>query len=139
MDIVVDSAADTNGVNQAVDGNQDDPDATIEYDGNQEERRQQQQQPQRQQKRTRQPTPPPQEREDGDNEEIDLQALIQKAVNSAIGNAVADAMRPVLEELDVSRQRSQETEAENRALRSQLEHSKKTPGMDNNILVFYKN
>ena len=98
---------------------QEDPDGTVPYDGTQkrtDERRAQDRQ-------KKQPTPPPQEKDD---DRIDLQAVIQKAVDSAIGNAVADAMRPVLEELNVQRQQVQLTEAENRALRSQMEHTRNT-------------
>ena len=62
-------------------------------------------------------TPPPQDQE---TEKVDLTAIIQKTVDSAVGNAIADAMQPVIEELNVHRQKTLESEAKNRALRSQL-------------------
>ena len=77
-------------------------------------------------------TPPPQDNPDKskptgkeDREEIDLNDYIQQAVASA----VTAAMRPVFEELLVNRDRTNLTEAENKALRSQLQNHNKT-GID---------
>ena len=77
-------------------------------------------------KRPRDVTPPPQEREDV-RTRLDLNDIITRAVNSslatAVSSAVADAMKPVLEEMEVHRQNSRLQEAENRALRSHLKNS----------------
>ena len=58
----------------------------------------------------REATPPPQE----------IEQVVQKAVDASIEAAIANALRPVLEEMTVSRERAQVAEDECRALRSQL-------------------
>ena len=106
--------------------NNDDPDATLSYDG---ENREAQDQVGR-----RSVTPPPEDRprvriapnpvrEPRGNEqdqEINLNAVIRKAVDAALGPAIVSAMQPVLEEMGVHRQTVHLFEAENKALRSQL-------------------
>ena len=58
----------------------------------------------------REATPPPQE----------IEQVVQRAVDASIEAAIANALRPVLEEMTVSRERAQLAEDECRALRSQL-------------------
>lgn len=62
-------------------------------------------------------TPPPQEEPDRERE-INLSEIIQKQIDAA--------MQPVLEEMSVHRQKVDLAQAENRALRSQLQSSKST-------------
>ena len=61
----------------------------------------------------REVTPPPQD-------DAHLNLVVQKAVDASIETAIANALRPVLEEMTVSRERAQLAEDECRALRSQL-------------------
>ena len=64
----------------------------------------------------REVTPPPQD-------DAHLNLVVQKAVDASIETAIANALRPVLEEMTVSRERAQLAEDECRALRSQLENT----------------
>ena len=89
--------------------------------------------------------PPPAESEDieEDEEEIEfnlnniiqrnVDASVKSAVGSEVGKAVSDAMKPVLEEMALFRQRNQLAEAENRALRSQLENVKAAGNHNNSV------
>ena len=116
--------------------NNEDPDATISYDG---ENREAQDMTRNTGTGRRSLTPPPEERprvqiapnpgreprgNEREQEEINLNAVIRKAVDSALGPAIVSAMQPVLEEMGVHRQTVQLVEAENKALRSQLQYMK---------------
>ena len=116
--------------------NNKDPDATISYDGENQEA---QDMTRNTGTGRRSLTPPPEERprvriapnpgrepcgNERKQEEINLNAVIRKAVDSALGPAIVGAMQPVLEEMGVHRQTVQLVEAENKALRSQLQHMK---------------
>ena len=77
-------------------------------------------------------TPPPQEQPAGkqqdEEEEVNLNDVIQQAVAMAVNNA----MKPVLEEINVQKERIAMTEAENEALRSKISRNK-TQGIDFSI------
>ena len=51
---------------------------------------------------------------------MDLNDVIQKAVNASIGKAIHNAMQPVLEEMEEHRKKVDLAQAENRALRSHI-------------------
>ena len=58
------------------------------------------------------------------DQDREVQININNAIQQAVSFAVADAMKPVLEEMSIHRERIAEKEAENRALRSHLESVK---------------